>query len=371
MAVSTRIYESGQSRATRITAFLCRVQAAFTSARCLSASGAMTTTRPRFAPQSCRMGGISTALTACLSTTVYDAIMQPVSSANAIPRAAPASRSLAGLAARKKAPPTTSAAPHRATPPGRSPSTAMASPVMPRFYSAVRPLRYAIKRKRGRPPAFYRPVFASTATLDHPVDDLHLVAGAPGRRRRLGEQALAAVLVADDDLVLHGLFRVLLDLVSGKAAAEHPKNRCDVLAPAAAHLVPDDAADHSAAYGPGARGLTRFLDLAHFLDHGALAADCSDDDGGSGRNCSVGGHARRLGSRDRFRPHRRLALDGLCLLGLRRGLLGRLGERCAGCARGSDRGRDPAEYGPDSHEAEQRDRDRGDDDQRMGMTCGL
>src|SRR6266508_4099254 len=100
MAVSTRIYESGQSRATRITAFLCRVQAAFTSSRRLRASGAITITRPRLAPQSCRMGGISTALTACLSTTVYDAIMQPVSSANAIPREAPASRSLAGNPAR-------------------------------------------------------------------------------------------------------------------------------------------------------------------------------------------------------------------------------------------------------------------------------
>src|SRR6266853_3643238 len=208
-----------------------------------------------------------------------------------------------------------------------APSTrAMASPVMPRFYSAARPLRYAIKKKRGRPPAFYPPVFASTATLDHPVDDLHLVAGAPGRRRRLGEQALAAVLVTDDDLVLHGLFRILLDLVSGKAAAEDPKNRCDVLAPAAAHLVADDAADHRAAHGPGARGLACFLDLAHFLDHGALAADCSHDDRGRRRNRCISGLAWRRGSRDRFRPGRRLRLGGLRRFGLHSGLLGRLGN---------------------------------------------
>src|SRR5439155_672137 len=230
MAVSTRIYESGHSRATSITAFLCRVQAAFTSPRRLSASGAITITRPRLAPQSWSMGGISTALTACLSTTVYDAIMQPVSRANAIPREAPASRSLAGFPARKKAPPTTSAAPHRARMPGRAPSTsAMASPVMPRFYSATRLLRYAIKRKRGRSPAFYRPVFASAASLDHPVDDLHFVAAAPGRRRGLREQALGAVFVADDDLVFNGLFRVLLDRVSGEAAAEGVEVGCVVL----------------------------------------------------------------------------------------------------------------------------------------------
>src|SRR2546429_6077299 len=39
--------------------------------------------------------------------------------------------------------------------------------------------------------------------------------------------------------------------------------------------------------------------------------------------------------------------------------------------RSPDRGRDPAENGPDSDETEQGDRDSGDDDERMGTTCGL
>src|SRR5256885_11236614 len=162
----------------------------------------------------------------------------------------------------------------------------MASPVMRRFYSAARFLRYALKRKRGRSPAFDRPVFASAAALDHSVDDLHLVAAAPGRRRGLGEQALATVLVADDDLVFQGLLRVLLDLVSGKAATEGAQDGCDVSASSAADLVADDASDHRAADCARARGLTRFLDLADFLDYGAFATDCRHDDGGSGRNGS-------------------------------------------------------------------------------------
>src|SRR6266571_178309 len=133
-------------------------------------------------------------------------------------------------------------------------------------------------KTRGVPPASYRLVFASAASLDHAVDDLHLVAGAPARWRSLGEQALGTVLVTDDDLVFHGLFRVLLDLVSGQAAAEGAKDRCDVLTSSAADLVADDAADHRTADRPGARALACFLDFAHFLDHGALAADRGHDD---------------------------------------------------------------------------------------------
>src|SRR5438046_2060573 len=155
-----------------------------------------------------------------------------------------------------------------------APSTrAMASPVMPRFYSATRLLRNAPKKKRGRSPAFYRPMFALTASLDHPVDDLHLVAAAPARWRGLSEEALGTVLVADDDLVLHRLFRVLLDLVSGKAAAEGAKNRCDVLTSSAADLVADDAADHRTADRPGSRALARFLVRAHFFSHAACASE--------------------------------------------------------------------------------------------------
>src|SRR5712692_8688905 len=206
-----------------------------------------------------------------------------------------------------------------------APSTsAMASPVMPRFYSAARLLRNALQKKRGQSPASYRLVFALAASLDHPVDDLHLVAGTPARRRGLSEQALGAVLVTDDDLVLHGLFRVLLDLVSGEASADHAKDGCNVPAPAAAHLMADDAADDRAADRPGARGLACLLDLANFLDHGALAGDRSHHDRGRRRNGCMG----RLGFHDRFRLRLdpRLALGGLCLFGLRRGLLGRQGN---------------------------------------------
>src|SRR5437879_2388100 len=182
-----------------------------------------------------------------------------------------------------------------------APSTrAMASPVMPRFYSATRPLRNAPK-KSGRSPAFFGRDFALAASLDHPVDDLHLVAGTPARRRGLSEQALGAVLVTDDDLVLHGLFRVFLDRVSGEAAADHAKDGCNVLAPAAAHLMADDAADDRASDGPGARCLACFLDLADFLDHGAFAADRSHDDRGRRRNACTGGLVFRARFRDRFR----------------------------------------------------------------------
>src|SRR3979411_1495072 len=98
-----------------------------------------------------------------------------------------------------------------------APSTrAMASPVMPRFYSAACFLRNALQENRGQSPALFGRGFALTACLDHPVDDLHLVAGTPARRRGLSEQALGAVFVTDDDLVPHGLFRVFLDRVSGE-----------------------------------------------------------------------------------------------------------------------------------------------------------
>src|SRR6266852_2523184 len=120
-----------------------------------------------------------------------------------------------------------------------APSTrAMASPVMPRFYSAARPFaERSLQKNAGNRPRFSRLRLRSAACLDHAVDDSDFVAAAPARGRGLGEQALGAVLVTDDDLVLHGLFRVLLDRVSGKAAAQGAKDGRNVLAPAAAHLV--------------------------------------------------------------------------------------------------------------------------------------
>src|SRR5260370_2454284 len=154
-----------------------------------------------------------------------------------------------------------------------APSTrAMASPVMPRFYSAAPLLRNALKKTRAIARVLSGRV-RSAASLDHPVDDLHLVAGPPARWRGLGEQALGAVLVTDDDLVLHGLFRVLLDRVSGEAAAQDAKHGCNVLASACAHLVAEHSAHNCAADCARTRGLSGLLDLSHFLDHGALAAN--------------------------------------------------------------------------------------------------
>src|SRR6266849_10299669 len=136
-----------------------------------------------------------------------------------------------------------------------APSTrAIASAVMPRFYSAARLSRSA-QKKRGQSPAFFRLRLRSAASLDHAVDDFHLVATAPCRRRGLGEQTLAAVFVANDDLVFHGLFRVLLDRVSGEAAAQDAEDGRNVLAPTAAHLV----AQHSAHYRAADRARTRGL----------------------------------------------------------------------------------------------------------------
>src|SRR3989449_4201225 len=127
-----------------------------------------------------------------------------------------------------------------------APSTrAMASPVMPRFYSAARSLRNAPQKNAGVARVFWLQLRLA-ASLDHPVDDLHLVAGTPARRRGLGEQALGAVLVTDDDLVLHGLFRVFLDRVSGEAAADGAQDGCDVPTSAAAHLVTEHSAHYRA-----------------------------------------------------------------------------------------------------------------------------
>src|SRR5258708_6582495 len=231
-----------------------------------------------------------------------------------------------------------------------APSTrAIASPVIRRFYSAPRFFAKRLQKKtRAIARVFCRLVSALAASLDHPVDDLHLVAAAPARWRGLGEQTLGAVLVTDDDLVLHGLLRVLLDRVSGKAAAQGAKDGCDVPASPAPDLVADDAAYHRAAHGPGARGLACFLDLAHFLDHGALAADCSDDGRGRGRNRCISGLAWRRGSRDRFRPGRRLRLGGRPPVGLDSGLLGRPGHRRALRARGPPRGPGSAQNGSHS-----------------------
>src|SRR5258708_2360349 len=194
--------------------------------------------------------------------------------------------------------------------------------------------------------AFCRRVSARAASLDHPVDALHVAAAAPARWRGLGEQALGAVLVTDDDLVLHGLLRVLRERVSGKAAAQGATDGCDVPASPAPDLVADDAAYHRAAHGPGARGLACFLDLAPYLDHGALAADCSDDDGGRGRNRCISGLAWRRGSRDRFRPGRRLRLGGLTPVAVHSGLLRGPAEARARRPRGRDPGRAPAADGP-------------------------
>src|SRR5438309_12066863 len=123
-----------------------------------------------------------------------------------------------------------------------APSTrAMASPVMPDFIRAQAFAERPSKKTRANARVF-RFELVLAAQLDHAVDDLDFVAGTPARRRGLDEQALRAVLVTDDDLVLLGLFRVLFDLVSGKATADGAQDGCDVPAAPAADLVADDAA---------------------------------------------------------------------------------------------------------------------------------
>jgi len=68
------------------------------------------------------------------------------------------------------------------------------------------PLRSPIKRNAGDRPRFHQAGVRFSCVPDHPVDDLHLVAGAPARRRGLGEMP-CAVLVTDDDLVFHVVLR--------------------------------------------------------------------------------------------------------------------------------------------------------------------
>src|SRR2546427_12787072 len=117
------------------------------------------------------------------------------------------------------------------------------------------------KQKRGQIARVSAATGGSAASLDRAVDDFHRVACAPARRRGVREQTLGAVFVADADLVLHGLLRVLLDRVSGKAAAQSAKDGRNVLASATAHLVAEHPADYRAADGPAARPGTGFLDL--------------------------------------------------------------------------------------------------------------
>src|SRR5689334_17677299 len=134
----------------------------------------------------------------------------------------------------------------------------------------------------------------------------------------------AAVLVAHYDLVFHGLLHILLDLVSGKTAAEGAKDGRHLLAAAASHLVSENSAQHRTADCTGARGLSRFFDLTHLFDHAAFAADRGHDwrrwrrrEGG----CRCG--LMRLGPRDVLGTHRgRFLLGRLRRFGLRRGLIG-------------------------------------------------
>src|SRR6266571_4948997 len=232
---------------------------------------------------------------------------------------------------------------------------ASAAAVNSKFWTTTTPAASGpAKQKRGRLPAFLRLRAGSAPRLDRAVDDFHLIADSPARRRWLGEHALGAVLVTDEDLVFLRRFRVLLDLIPGEAAAQGAQHGRNVLAAAAADLVTDHPADHRAADCAGAGSLSRYFNLAHVFDHRAFFADRSD--------------LRRRRGNDGLVHRPGLGLDRMLFLGLLCGfgLRGRLGSRSA-----TDRSRDPAENGCDSHEAEKCHRGCGDDDKGMILTYGL
>src|SRR5262245_26931202 len=139
------------------------------------------------------------------------------------------------------------------------------------------------------------------ARLDRVVDDSYLVAGVPGGRRALGEQAARAVLVAHANLILLGLVRVLLDLMAGDGAADGAEHGRDLIAAAAADLVADDAAEYAARDRAAALGFTILFHLADFLDHRAFAARGSRDRrqrDDRRRRLGPGNLQRRLGRSD-------------------------------------------------------------------------
>src|SRR5215471_10725047 len=188
------------------------------------------------------------------------------------------------------------------------------------------------KKRAGLGPLQFHRLLLSVR-LYRSVDDAHPVAPVPGWERGLRERAPAAVVVADDSLVLLVLLHFLFDLVPAEGAAERAEDGGDVLAPAAADLVAEHAAYDRAAHRADSRSLTGFFDRAHFLDDAALAADLGDAGGWRRGRSGCHGNLRftvpRLGLRYGLL---RVTLDRLRRLGLGFGLLWRLCDSGAGIA---------------------------------------
>src|SRR6267142_90449 len=225
------------------------------------------------------------------------------------------------------------------------------------------------KRAETRFKVFHRSMLS--VRLDRSVDDLDLVALVPAGRRALREEALRAVVVAYDDLILLFGLHALLDLISAKTAAERPEHGREILAASGSDLVPEDAAEHGTADRSDSGRLSGLLDHAHVLDHRALAADRGDDHRLGRRGRRHDGHllrsTRRLGFRNRLRLGLYVMLYRLRRLWLRFGLLC-LGDNGARAVLVSDRSRYPAHDGSDSDHAEKADGARGNDDERVGAT---
>src|SRR4051812_1451107 len=135
--------------------------------------------------------------------------------------------------------------------------------------STARRLRPA----RAPPGAISTPgAFRSRVRLDDAVDDLDLVAGAPGRCIGLRNNPARAVLEAHGDLVALGRSRQLLDLVAEHRAPDGARNGRHRSAVAMSDLVAQYASDRGSADYADAAYFSFGVRLMHRLDHTAFGA---------------------------------------------------------------------------------------------------
>src|SRR6188474_786858 len=112
----------------------------------------------------------------------------------------------------------------------------------------------------------------SGVRLDHAVDDLDPVAGAPRRRVRFVDHAARPVLEADGDFIALARLHPLLDFVAGHCAAHGADHGRDVLSAPATNLVAENATHNRPADCADAGSCALRGDLAHRLDDTAFGA---------------------------------------------------------------------------------------------------
>src|SRR5689334_407292 len=112
----------------------------------------------------------------------------------------------------------------------------------------------------------------SGVRLDHAVDNLDAVTGAPRWRARFMYDAARPILEANGDLVALARLHPLLDFITGDGAAYNTDHGRDVLPASAPDLVAEKAAHDRSADRTKAGSFALRLDLAHRFNHAAFGA---------------------------------------------------------------------------------------------------